>query len=269
MIILGINAYHPNSSACLLTEGTIKIALEEERMNRIKYWSGLPIEAIKFCLKNKNLNFSDVDYIAINQDFFANIFSKIKYILFNRPDIFFLTNNFNNKLKRKNILNILEDELGPVKKSCKLIGIEHHKSHIASAFFESKFNKSVNVSVDGFGDFASVAWGLGDKEKINIDHKILFPNSLGIFYESITQFLGFSNFGEEYKVMGLSSLGKATQVEKIKKIIKLKKNGEFELNLDYFNHHKKKITYSFDNVAPKIDNLFNDNFINLKAIINQ
>jgi carbamoyltransferase len=77
MIILGINAYHPNSSACLLTEGTIKIALEEERMNRIKYWSGLPIEAIKFCLKNKNLNFSDVDYIAINQDFFANIFSKI------------------------------------------------------------------------------------------------------------------------------------------------------------------------------------------------
>ena len=263
MIILGINAYHPNSSASILINGAAKIALEEERINRIKYWSGLPIEAIKFCLKNKNLNFSDVDYIAINQDFFANIFSKTKYILFNRPDIFFLINNFKNKLKRKNILNLLEGELGPVKKSCKLVAIEHHKSHIASAFYESKFDKSVNLSVDGFGDFASVAWGLGDKEKINIDHKILFPNSLGIFYESITQFLGFPNFGEEYKVMGLSSLGKATQIEKIKKIIKLKKNGEFELNLDYFNHHKKKITYSFDNVAPKIDNLFNDNFINL------
>ena len=263
MIILGVNAYHPNSSACILTDGIIRIALEEERINRTKYWSGLPIEAIKLCLKNINLNFSDIDYIAINQDFFANIFCKIKYILFNRPDIFFLINNFNNKLKRKNILNLLEDKLGRAKKGCKLIGIEHHKSHIASAFFESKFDKSVNLSVDGFGDFASVAWGLGDKEKINIDHKILFPNSLGIFYESITQFLGFSNFGEEYKVMGLSSIGRPTQLEKIKKIIKKKKNGEFELNLDYFNHHKKKITYYFDNATPKIDNLFNDNLINL------
>jgi carbamoyltransferase len=263
MIILGINAYHPNSSACLLVNGEIKIALEEERINRIKYWSGLPINAIKLCLKNQNIEFSNIDYVAINQNFFANIFSKIKYILYKRPDIFFLINSFKNRLKKKNILNLLQNEFGPLKKNCKLVGIEHHKSHIASAFFESKFDKSVNLSVDGFGDFASVAWGLGNKEKINVDNKILFPNSLGIFYESFTQFLGFSNFGEEYKVMGLSSLGSPTHLEKIKNIIKLKKNGEFKLNLSYFNHHKKNIIYSFDNVAPKIDNLFSNNFINL------
>jgi carbamoyltransferase len=201
--------------------------------------------------------------VAINQNFFANIFSKIKYTLHKRPDISFLINSFKNKLKKKNILNLLQSEFGSFKKKCKLVGVEHHKSHIASAFFESKFDKSVNLSVDGFGDFASVAWGLGNKEKINVDHKILFPNSLGIFYESFTQFLGFSNFGEEYKVMGLSSLGSPTHLEKIKNIIKLKKNGEFELNLSYFNHHKKNIIYSFDNVAPKIDNLFSNNFINL------
>lgn len=263
MIILGINAYHPNSSACLLVNGEIKIALEEERINRIKYWSGLPINAVKLCLKNQNIEFSNIDYVAINQNFFANIFSKIKYTLHKRPDIFFLINSFKNKIKKKNILSFLQNEFGPLKKNCKLVGIEHHKSHIASAFFESKFDKSVNLSVDGFGDFASVAWGLGNKEKINIDHKILFPNSLGIFYESFTQFLGFSNFGEEYKVMGLSSSGIPTHSEKIKNIIKLKKNGEFELNLSYFNHHKKNIIYSFDNVAPKIDNLFSSNFINL------
>jgi carbamoyltransferase len=263
MIILGINAFHPNSSACLLVNGEIKIALEEERINRVKYWSGLPINAIKLCLKNQNIEFSNVDYVAINQNFFANIFSKIKYTLSKRPDISFLINSFKNKLKKRNILNLLQNEFGPFKKNCKLVGVEHHKSHIASAFFESKFDKSVNLSVDGFGDFTSVAWGLGNKEKINIDHKILFPNSLGIFYESFTQFLGFSNFGEEYKVMGLSSLGSPTHLEKIKNVIKLKKNGEFELNLSYFNHHKKNIIYSFDNVAPKIDNLFNNNFINL------
>jgi carbamoyltransferase len=263
MIILGINAYHPNSSACLLVNGETKIALEEERINRIKYWSGLPINAIKCCLKNQNIEFSNIDYVAINQNFFANIFSKIKYTLYKKPDIFFLVNSFKNKLKKRNILNLLRNEFGSLKKNCKLVGVEHHKSHIASAFFESKFDKSVNLSVDGFGDFASVAWGLGNKEKINIDHKILFPNSLGIFYESFTQFLGFSNFGEEYKVMGLSSLGNPIHLEKIKNIIKLKKNGEFELNLSYFNHHKKNIIYSFDNVAPKIDNLFSNNFINL------
>jgi len=263
MIILGINAFHPNSSACLLVNGEIKIALEEERINRVKYWSGLPINAIKLCLKNQNIEFFNVDYVAINQNFFANIFSKIKYTLSKRPDISFLINSFKNKLKKRNILNLLQNEFGPFKKNCKLVGVEHHKSHIASAFFESKFDKSVNLSVDGFGDFTSVAWGLGNKEKINIDHKILFPNSLGIFYESFTQFLGFSNFGEEYKVMGLSSLGSPTHLEKIKNVIKLKKNGEFELNLSYFNHHKKNIIYSFDNVAPKIDNLFNNNFINL------
>ena len=94
MIILGINTYHPNSSACLLVNGEIKIALEEERINRIKYWSGLPINAIKLCLKNQNIEFSNIDYVAINQNFFANIFSKIKYTLYKRPDIFFLINFF-------------------------------------------------------------------------------------------------------------------------------------------------------------------------------
>tara|TARA_B110000503_G_C7153609_1_gene416272 strand:- start:344 stop:2089 length:1746 start_codon:yes stop_codon:yes gene_type:complete len=263
MIILGINAYHPNSSACLLINGKIKIALEEERINRIKSWSGLPVESINHCLKNQSIKFSDVDYIAINQDFYANIFRKLKYLIFSRPNLSFLINNFMNKLKRKNILSLLEYELGSAKNSCKLIGIEHHKAHIASAYFESTYDKSVNLSVDGFGDFASVAWGLGNQEKISIDRKILFPHSLGILYESFTQFLGFSNFGEEYKVMGLSSLGNPSQLGNIRKVIQLKKNGEFELNLNYFSHHKKKITYSFDNTTPKIDNLFNSNFESL------
>ncbi len=266
MIILGVNAFHPNSSACLLINGELKIAIEEERINRMKNWSGLPIQAIDHCLKSQNLKISDIDNIAINQNFYANIFSKLKYSLLNRPNITFLSKTINNKIKRKNLLKLLQKNFGNFKNNCKLIGIEHHHSHLASAFYDSKYDTAVNLSVDGFGDFASTTWGLGKNENLIIDDKILFPHSLGVFYESFTQFLGFTNYGEEYKVMGLSSLGNATEINKIKKIITFKKNGKFELNLSYFNHHKKNNTYSFDNSIPKIDNLFSNNFISLFGV---
>ena len=107
MIILGVNAFHPNSSACLLINGELKIAIEEERINRMKNWSGLPIQAIDHCLKSQNLKISDIDNIAINQNFYANIFSKLKYSLLNRPNITFLSKTINNKIKRKNLLKLL------------------------------------------------------------------------------------------------------------------------------------------------------------------
>ena len=263
MIILGINAYHPNSSACLLINGELKIAIEEERINRMKNWSGFPIEAIDYCLKSQDIKLSEVDNIAINQNFYANIFSKLKYSFLKKPDFSFITKTLKNKIKRQNLLKLLQQKLGEIKNNCKLVGIEHHLSHLSSAFFDSNYDISANVSVDGFGDFASTTWGLGKKEKLIIDNKILFPHSLGVFYESFTQFLGFTNYGEEYKVMGLSSLGNSTEINKIKKIINLKKNGKFELNLDYFNHYKKNTTYSFNNTIPKIDNLYSNKFINL------
>ena len=263
MIILGINAYHPNSSACLLVDGELRIAIEEERINRIKNWSGLPIESIKYCLNNQNINISKVDKIAINQDFYANIFSKLKYSFLNRPNFSLISESIKKKIKRKNVINLIEQKIGNFKKNCNLTGIEHHYSHHAYAFYESNYDVSANVSVDGFGDFASTTWGLGISENLRIDEKVLFPHSLGILYESFTQFLGFVNYGDEYKVMGLSSLGKPTEINKIKKIIKLKKNGKFELNLDYFNHHSNNTTYSFDNKEPKIDKLYSENFKNL------
>ena len=263
MIILGINAYHPNSSACLLINGELKVAIEEERINRMKNWSGLPIEAIDYCLKSQNIKLSEADYIAINQNFYANIFSKLKYSFLKKPDFSFITKTLKNKIKRQNLLKLLQQKLGEIKNNCKLVGIEHHLSHLSYAFFDSNYDISANVSVDGFGDFASTTWGLGKKEKLIIDNKILFPHSLGVFYESFTQFLGFTNYGEEYKVMGLSSLGKPTETNKIKKIINLKKNGKFELNLDYFNHYKKKTTYSFNNTIPKIDKLYSNKFLKL------
>jgi len=256
MIILGINAYHPDSSACILVDGRIKFAIEEERINRIKHWSGFPVLSIKECLSTENISIKDVDFIAINQDFFSNFFYKISYIISNRPQFNFLINNFLNKKKRANILDVINKEIGVLNKKCKLLNVDHHLCHVASATFDSDYEKSVNLSLDGFGDFASLSMGILNKNNIKIYDKVLFPHSLGIFYEAFTQFLGFHNYGDEYKVMGLSSLGKPTELIKMEKIISLKKNGKFLLNLDYFTHHKMKNSYTWDGFSPKQESLF-------------
>lgn len=258
MIILGINAYHPDSSACLLIDGEIKIAIEEERINRIKHWSGLPILAIKHCLQDQKISIEDIDLISSNQNFYANFFKRLKFILFNNFNFDFYFNKLQSKIKKKNILDIISIEIGNLKKSCKLIEVEHHKSHVASSFYESPFDKCANVSIDGFGDFSSVSWGNSVNNKVNIDHRILFPHSLGIFYQAFTQFLGFKNFGDEYKMMGLSSYGKSSEISKVNQIIQLKKNGEFELDLSYFRHHKSNIAYRWNNTSPITETLFSE-----------
>jgi carbamoyltransferase len=265
MIILGINSFHPDSSACLLINGKIRFAIEEERINRIKHWSGLPILSIQECLKSENISLKDIDYVAVNANFFSNFFYKIKYILSQKTEIKFLIEKIKNKNKKKDILNLIfsATSSGQFNKNCKLIQVEHHLAHAASAFYDSSYDEAVNLSVDGFGDFASLTWGKGIKDKIKIDHKILFPHSLGIFYEAFTQFLGFHNYGDEYKIMGLSSYGKPTECEKISKIIKQKNDHEFFLNLEYFVHHRENIYYSWDNTVPKQKNIFSNKILQL------
>jgi len=254
--ILGINAYHADSSACLLFDGKLIIALEEERINRIKHWSGLPLLSIKKCLEYGNISIIDIDYIAINQNIRANLFNKIRYSILNPRNFNFYLNKIKIKINRSNILKLIEIEIGKLKKDCKLINIEHHLSHIASSYYDSGYDKATNVSIDGFGDFTSLAWGVGSGVDIKIENKILFPHSLGIFYEAFTQFLGFNNYGDEYKLMGLSALGQPTEIANLQKVIKLKKFGEFELNLKYFNHHKNIASYSWNNTSPITNVLF-------------
>jgi hypothetical protein len=212
-----------------------------------------------------NISINDIDFVAINHNFFSNLFNKFKYVATNKLYLSFYFEKFKSLNKKKNILDILVKNFGNLKKSCKLIGIDHHYSHLASAFYDSPFTESVNLSIDAFGDFSSVSWGIGNHKKIKIDDRVLFPHSLGIFYEAFTQFLGFCNFGDEYKIMGLSSYGKVADLDldKMKKIIKIEKNGKFSLNLNYFNHHKDRISYSWDNCSPKTNLLFNKNFQNL------
>src|SRR5262249_31863477 len=126
----------------------------------------------------------------------------------------------------------------------------------ASAFHASPFHEAPVVSVDGFGAFASAAWGVGKGTDIGIEGRIFFPHSLGIFYQALTQYLGFPDYGDEYKVMGLAAYGAPSHVGAMREIVKLKGDGTFELNLAYFRHTRERVAYRWTSGAPRFADLF-------------
>ena len=256
MYIIGLNAFHGDSSACLLKNGILIAAAEEERFRRIKHWAGFPSESIKWCLSEAGIGLEDVEHISINQDPKANLSKKILYTIKNPPKINMLFSRFQNRLERGSIKDHLEKEFPKSFYKGKIHAIEHHTSHLFSAFHVSPFNDAAVISVDGFGDFASTAWGVGDGININIHDRVFFPHSLGIFYMAITQFIGFNNWGDEYKVMGLAPYGKPNYLNQMRQLIKLRPAGKFELNLKYFCHHREKIEYVWKNDSPSVKHLF-------------
>jgi carbamoyltransferase len=151
-----------------------------------------------------------------------------------------------NRRKREAIPQLLERALPGESFRGTFHNIEHHLAHLFSAFHVSPFAEAAVVSVDGFGDFASAAWGIGTGTKIDVDRRVFFPHSLGIFYQAITQFLGFPYYGDEYKVMGLAPYGKPSRMDAMREIVRLKSDGSFELDLAYFRHHRQTNRVSVD-----------------------
>ena len=254
--ILGLNAYHGDSSACLVRDGVLIAAAEEERFRRIKHWAGFPVEAIRYCLAEANIGLGDLDLIAINQDASANLWKKIAYIATRRPDLSLVLDRIRNKRERAGVAEELLRAFPGEKLRAEVRHIEHHLAHLGSAFLVSPFEEAIAVSVDGFGDFASAAWGLGRGNRIETEDKVYFPHSLGIFYQALTQYLGFPNYGDEYKLMGLAPYGEPRFMGEMRRIVTLEDSGAFRLNLDCFRHHREKVEYEWDNGEPVVGTLY-------------
>ena len=254
--ILGVNAFHADSSACIIRNGEILFAIEEERINRIKHWSGFPTKSIEACLNFADISMDEIEFITFNTDPKFNLKKKIFYVLKN----FLVTEIFKyfKKKSKNNLFVNLKKNFDLEKVEKKIIFVEHHISHISSAYFPSNYDKSDIVSIDGFGDFTSCALGSAEGNDLNISTRVNFPHSLGLFYQAMTQHLGFRNYGDEYKVMGLSAYGKPKYFEKLKNIINIKKN-TFELNLNYFSHH-----YNFSNYVSTDGNIMFPKIFNQK-----
>ena len=262
-IIIGINAFHGDSSACLLRDGKLVAAAEEERFRRIKHWAGFPTESIRYCLAEAGISLAQVDHVALNQDGKANLGKKLAYTITKRPDLGMLMDRLRNKRERAGVADYLATAFrGDVFKG-QVHRVEHHMAHLSSAFHVSPFNEAVVVSVDGFGDFASAAWGVGRGTQIEVEDKVYFPHSLGIFYQALTQFIGFPNYGDEYKVMGLAPYGQPVYLEQMRKIVMLQADGSFKLNLACFRHHNEKVEYEWEGGTPTVGALFSQGLVDL------
>jgi carbamoyltransferase len=256
MIILGLNAFHADSSAAIIRDGKLVAAAEEERFCRVKHWAGFPKHAIDYCLAEAGVQISDVEHIAVNQNNRANLLKKARHVLLHGSELSLIIERLKNRAARASIPKLIEEYSAKEKYKGKFHQVEHHLAHLSSAFHVSPFDDAVVVSVDGFGDFSSAAWGVGRGTEIRIDGRVDFPHSLGIFYQALTQFLGFPHYGDEYKVMGLAPYGKPTKVNEMRRIVRLESNGAFELDLRYFIHHKQPIAYQWPDGSPNFANLF-------------
>ena len=261
--ILGLNFLHSDTSACIFKNGKLIAAAEEERFTRLKHTSNFPINAINFCLNEAEIKFSDVDTVTVNSNPFASFRKKMFFTLKNFKRYKLAFNSISNIKKKVTLKKLISQNFDPENLfKGKIRYVDHHISHILSSYSYSGFDKSVNLSIDGFGDFASAAWGTSDQKKISIDSKVFFPHSMGIFYQSITQFLGFKKYGDEYKVMGLSSYGNPTYQKQLSKLLYNTDDG-YKLNLKYFIHQDQNIVKNNKMGQIEYFDLYSKELINL------
>ena len=254
MVILGINAYHADSSACILIDGKLIAAVEEERFERVKHWAGFPLKSIQYCLQEAGVKIEEIDHIALNRNPRANLLRKIWFLICRRPSARLMKDRYQNAAAVMDIKKTLSREFALPENHirAKLSYVEHHVAHLASSFMVSPFEEAVAVSVDGFGDFVGSMWGIGRGNHLKIKGKIFFPHSLGLFYQALTQFLGFPKYGDEYKVMGLAAYGEPDDLAKMSGLVKLGANGRFVLNLQYFMHHIEGARFTWDGGEPSM-----------------
>lgn len=264
MIVLGLNAFHADSAAALVVDGRLLAAVEEERFRRIKHWAGFPSEAIAWCLQHAGISLDQVDVVAVNTDPKAGRLARAAYAVRHLPSPAAVIDRLRARRKRLSVAEHLQRAFPDARIRANVMPVEHHLAHLASAYYPSGFDHAVALSVDGFGDFASAAWGVGINGRLAVDGKVGFPHSLGIYYQALTQYLGFPHYGDEYKVMGLAPYGEPRYVERLRELVHSQpRDGRFVLDVDYFRHHRERIAYDWDDGVPAFVDLYAPKLIEL------
>ena len=238
MRILGISCYYHDAAACLIKDGKIVAATEEERFTRVKHDISFPINAINYCLEEAGIKGKDIDYVG----FYEKPLLKFERLLSQHLEMFpksfwsfykALPSWINEKLR---VPSTIRKKIGY---KGDILFVEHHMAHAASSYLVSPFKKAAILTTDGIGEWATTTLGYANGNEITIDKEIHFPHSLGLLYSAVTAHLGFKVNDHEYKVMGLAPYGKPTYYDKFKKLIRINEDGSYKLDMKYFVYHYK------------------------------
>ena len=233
MYILGISCYYHDAAACLLKDGVVIAAAQEERFTRRKHDQDFPINAIRYCLDHAGIGANDLDYVG----FYDKPFLKFERILYTYLATF--PRSFPSFLKALPVwlrqkLWIPQEIKRELEYEGEVLMIEHHLSHAASSFLVSPFDEAAIVTVDGVGEWATSTIGRGERNRITLDAEVRFPHSLGLLYSAFTYYLGFKVNSAEYKVMGLAPYGNPVYYDQVRQLIRYEDDGGFKINMKYF-----------------------------------
>lgn len=235
MLILGLNMFHADASVAIIQDGEVLFAIAEERLNRIKHYAGFPTLAIQACLDAAGAKISDIDHVAIGQDSDANLSEKVRYAMANPAKLLNFIRLRKRKQEMKDVRALIAGGLDCDAQSLRFQEhrLEHHIAHIASAYYCSPWEKAAGFSYDGSGDFVSTMMARCEGAEIQVLDRVFLPHSLGSFYTMICEFIGYSRYGDEGKVMGLAPYGRDTYCKQIRELLMTSESG-FELDLKYF-----------------------------------
>jgi carbamoyltransferase len=238
MYILGISCYYHDAAAALLKDGVVVAAAEEERFTRKKHDTRFPINAINYCLKEAGITPDKLACVA----FYEKPMLKFERLLNQHFQMFpkslpvFLRSTPSWLTEKLKLPSTLRKKL---KYEGEVLFVEHHKSHAASSFLPSPFKKAAILTIDGVGEWATTTLGIGEGNGIKLMKEIHFPHSIGLLYSAVTAYLGFKVNNDEYKVMGLAAYGEPVYYDIFKKILELKDDGSYRLDMSYFVYHYK------------------------------
>ncbi len=236
MNILGLSAFYHDSAACLVRDGKIIAAAQQERFTRVKHDHRFPLDAINYCLKEGKITSKDLDYVVFYDKPFIKFERLLETYVSYAPRgwasfLMAMPLWLKQKLHMPKLIRKSMDYEG------KIVFPEHHESHAASAFFPSPYNRAAFLTMDGVGEWTTTSFGVGEGSKVRIDYEIKFPHSLGLLYSAFTYFTGFKVNSGEYKVMGLAPYGEPKYVDAImNELIDIKEDGSFKLNMKYFTY---------------------------------
>ncbi len=247
--VLGVSAHYHDSAACLLKNGEVVAAAQQERFSRKKHDNGFPKEAIEYCLSEADIVPARVDYIG----FYEKPFLKFERLLYQMIDTFpwsahAFIDSLPSWLSEKLAIPSTIEGHGF---KAKTFFVEHHRSHAAGTYLASPFDSAAILTMDGVGEWATTTMGEGKDNTITLSKEIHFPHSVGLLYSAITAYLGFSVNNSEYKVMGLAPYGKNSYQKEFDELMQVFADGSFALNMKYFSFHHAKSMFS-----PEMESLF-------------